>query len=224
MPWSISVWRSMPSFFPNTTNAPSVGSPRTSNWPSVSFKEADVHSAPFSIIAWSAGSSLTEISCPSLWKLPVGSYPLPVTVYCSPLLKMISAIVIWFSVNVPVLSLAMILVAPKVSTAERVLTNALCSAMIRMPRERVMVETAGIASGMAATARMIEICSISTKGWSVRRPAIRTVTAAKSAAIMIAFPNLSSSISKGVFALLFPVSISLIFPTSVFIPVAVTTA
>ncbi len=76
-----------------------------------------------------------------------------------------------------------------------------------MPFDKVIVSTAGIASGIAATAKIIAIWIISTKGLSVISPATSTATPAMKAATIIALLNLSNSISSGVFhRLLHPTS------------------
>ena len=136
---------------------------------------------------------------------------------------MILSTIIWFSVNVPVLSDAMIDVAPKVSTAESVLTKAWCLAIVCIPFDKVMVWTAGIASGIAATARITAICKISLGGLPLNKPIATTKAAATKATIIRALPNWSTSLSNGVCWSFSPDIISEMRPTSVFIPVPVTT-
>eukprot|EP00951_Prasinocladus_malaysianus_P000075 scaffold561_cov44-Prasinocladus_malaysianus.AAC.1 len=53
----------------------------------------------------------------------------------------------------PVLSEQMTVVQPRVSTLGRDRTMACCLAILRVPRARQVVTTAGRPSGMAATAR-----------------------------------------------------------------------
>ena len=60
-----------------------------------------------------------------------------------------------FSVSVPVLSVQMTVVLPKVSTAVSRRMMARCRAMRRTPRARIRVVTAGSPSGTAATAKLL---------------------------------------------------------------------
>ena len=69
--------------------------------------------------------------------------------------------VILLRVKVPVLSEQIIWVPPKVSTAGKVRTRALRSAIVWVPMDRIMVEMAGKPSGMAATAKEIDTKSMS---------------------------------------------------------------
>ncbi len=117
-----------------------------------------------------------------------------------PSFKKIRSAVIWFSVKVPVLSVQMTLVEPSVSTAGRLLTRALCSAMIFMPRDNEIVETAGIASGMAATARIKAVCSSPSRGCRVISPAASTAIPAAKATRISSLLNRPISWSSGVFS------------------------
>lgn len=65
---------------------------------------------------------------------------------------------IWFVVNVPVLSEQMTLVLPRVSTDGSERTMAFLRAIFFVPSARHVVMTAGRPSGMAATARATAIC------------------------------------------------------------------
>lgn len=64
---------------------------------------------------------------------------------------------IWFVVSVPVLSEQITEVQPRVSTEGRLRTMAFFFAILRVPRARQVVMTAGRPSGMAATARATAI-------------------------------------------------------------------
>ena len=64
----------------------------------------------------------------------------------------------------PVLSVQMKLTEPSVSTAGSRRTRALRRAMARAPRASIIVITAGRASGMAATARLSAVSSMSRRG------------------------------------------------------------
>ena len=72
-----------------------------------------------------------------------------------------------FCVSVPVLSEQMVLTEPSVSTAGRRRISALKSAMRRAPMASSTVTTAGSASGMAATARLMAVINM-VKGFSPR--------------------------------------------------------
>lgn len=64
---------------------------------------------------------------------------------------------IWFVVSVPVLSEQITEVQPRVSTEGRLRTMAFFFAILRVPRAKQVVMTAGKPSGMAATARATAI-------------------------------------------------------------------
>ncbi len=68
------------------------------------------------------------------------------------------------SVSVPVLSEQMTLTDPSVSTLGRRRTSAFTPTNRRAPRASKTVTTAGNASGMAATARLIAVSAISSSG------------------------------------------------------------
>ena len=67
------------------------------------------------------------------------------------------ATAIWLVVRVPVLSLQITVVQPRVSTDGRLRTMAFFLAILRVPRAKQVVTTAGRPSGMAATARATAI-------------------------------------------------------------------
>mmetsp|Transcript_958 Transcript_958/g.3662 ORF Transcript_958/g.3662 Transcript_958/m.3662 type:complete len:321 (-) Transcript_958:905-1867(-) len=119
----------------------------------------------------SAGRWTTEF-----WFLkmsPLGEYPLPFTTYSSsgiappavpspPKPEVVRTTtnfvtVIAFVVRVPVLSLQITEVHPRVSTEDNVRTIALRFAIFRVPNARQVVTTAGNPSGIAATARATAI-------------------------------------------------------------------
>ena len=70
---------------------------------------------------------------------------------------------ILFWVSVPVLSLQMMLVPPKVSTAESFFTITFCLAIFIIPLAKANVATMGKPSGIAATASAMEVCSMVKK-------------------------------------------------------------
>jgi len=75
-----------------------------------------------------------------------------------------------FCVSVPVLSEQITLTEPSVSTAGRRRISAWKSAMRRAPTASSTVTTAGSASGIAATARLMAVISITSTGSPHSRP------------------------------------------------------
>ena len=145
-----------------TSNAPSVGSPRTDHTPSRSCKMAPLHRTADSSKACRPGERSGRGSSPSM-KSPSGAYPSPrTTIVRSPAYRRVT--VISFLVRVPVLSVQMTVVAPRVSTAGNRRISACLSTMRVTPRASVMVTIAGRPSGMAATARLTAVRNISTSG------------------------------------------------------------
>ena len=109
-----------------------------------------------------------------------------------------SLTLIWFSVNVPVLSVHMNVHEPKVSTEDNLLTIALDLAIFCIPMAKVNVKTAGNPSGIAATARETAVMnpSIMSKSWkkSIKNTPIQT--AIDNAPIF--FPIESTFLASGV--------------------------
>jgi len=67
------------------------------------------------------------------------------------------------SVNVPVLSVQMVVTEPSVSTANKRLIRPLRLSIFRIPRTRMTVTAISKPSGTAAIARMMDVRSISKK-------------------------------------------------------------
>ena len=88
---------------------------------------------------------------------------------------MISRTVIWFMVSVPVLSELIAEVEPSVSTAGSVFMMAFFLAMATEPVERIVVTTAGSASGMDPTARATPMTKRSANASPWLKP-ITTIT------------------------------------------------
>ena len=86
--------------------------------------------------------------------------------------------VIWFIVNVPVLSEAMISVEPSVSTAGNLRTIELRLANVVVPIDKTIVTIAGKPSGIAATARATATISPLSGASPRTKTPIRKVTAA----------------------------------------------
>ncbi len=123
----------------NVTSASSVGSPTKE---SVLIDES-LHNNPISV-------SLETLVFPPLIS-PSNSYPLPVT-STTILLSKIRFTTILFWVRVPVLSLEITVVEPRVSTAFNSFTIAFFLAILRIPIDSTTVITVGNPSGIAATA------------------------------------------------------------------------
>ena len=154
--------------------------------------------------------------------LPVVEYPSPSTLKRRPTTTS-SRAVIWLSVRVPVLSEQIADVEPSVSTDRRRLTMAPCLARACVPNDSNVVTTAGRPVGMAAMARLIPTRKSVSKS-SPRISPITTInTSATPAMIVISTVSWSSCLVRGVFSCSTPLNIPEMCPTSVDIPVAVTT-
>ena len=127
------------------------------------------------------------------------------------------------SVSVPVLSEQIADVAPSVSTERSRFTIAPLAASACVPSESTVVTTAGSPVGIAATARLIPMMKSSSKSSPWISP--RTTTSASAAPAMIVSRTVSWSSWRvsGVFSCSTWLSIPEIRPTSVAIPVVVTT-
>ena len=139
----------MPRFSAAASNATSMGSPIPST------------SALCSSLCSLCSSSALLHNTPS-----VSSSSDNVSAFASVLRSSIPASVstetttILFSVSVPVLSVQITFVAPRVSTAERRLIRALLRAILHIPLARARVAMIGNPSGIAATARAIDVSII----------------------------------------------------------------
>ena len=167
---------SNPAFRPNTRRAPSVGSPRTVQSPSVSSRAASLHNMAIRAISASTGWSPGLTAASPIANDPEGSYPEPLTSTISPSRKRRRTVISFF-VRVPVLSVQITVVQPMVSTAGRRLTMAFFRAMRVVPMARAPVTTAGRDSGTAATARLIPQISISSQRWPRQTPRTEAPTA-----------------------------------------------
>ena len=101
-----------------------------------------------------------------LQRVPSSSIKLPAE-ECAltvPFGEVMFATVILFCVRVPVLSEHITPALPSVSTAGRCLIIARCIAIFLTPNASTIVTTAGSPSGIAATARLIDIMNISSGG------------------------------------------------------------
>ena len=135
-----------------------------------------------------------------------------------------SSTVIWFNVSVPVLSEQIISVLPNVSTAGNFLTNALRLAIFCVPKAKIIVTIAGNPSGMAATAKETDVNNISIQSCPPRNiPTPNITIQMKIIAIDNTLPNLFRFSFNGVLVSSACANILAILPTSVFIPVPVTT-
>ncbi len=127
-----------------------------------------------------------------------------------------------FSVSVPVLSVRITVVAPKVSTDDRLEMIALRAAIRHMPRARLSVATTGKPSGTAATANATPICTIAVISLPRRIPAPITRTASTSVNHGSRCPSTSRRFSSGETEESAVCTKWLIWPSSVSIPVVVT--
>ena len=123
----------------------------------------------------------------------------------------------------PVLSEQMTLAQPRVSTAARRFTMACCCAILETPIARVTAVTAGSPSGIAATASATAVNSTSLAGWPRAIPIANTAVTIPPAIIARLRESRSSCFWSGVFSLDVDRRRSANWPTSVSIPVAVTT-
>ena len=153
---------------------------------------------------------------------PVVEYPSP-SMLCRRPTVTSSRAVIWFRVSVPVLSEQMAEVEPRVSTDRSRLTMAPFSARARVPPESSMVTTAGRPVGMAATARLMPTRKSVSKSSPRTRPSTMIRTRAAAAMIVISTVIWSSCLVSGVFSCSTPLSMAEMWPTSLAMPVSVTT-
>ena len=212
-----------------TMRAPSVGSPCTSHRPSCSRMVALLtRSAAVRARRISRCTSPSTGPPPSVSSVPTGSYPVPPT--CTlPLAVTMRRTVISLRVSVPVLSDAMTVADPSVSTAARCRTMARRVAMRCTPSARTAVTTAGSPSGTAATASATPSMSTSNMPDSVRTPLSRMMVPIMIAAITTTTmpssrPTRSSSRCSGVGSSDVVFSRPAMRPISVAMAVCVTTA
>ncbi len=178
------------------TIAVSVGSPDgTPSW-----LTQFVHAAAI----WSSFSPLSE---------PAAILPEPSASSCTD---------IRFCVSVPVLSVHITLAPPSVSTAGSRRTMARCAAMRLTPMASVMVTTAGSPSGMAATARLMDIRSISSGFTCWKSPIIKITKHMISAPMPSFLPMAASLRCNGVCGADWLTIRRAILPTWVSIPVSTT--
>ena len=123
----------------------------------------------------------------------------------------------------PVLSEQIAEVEPSVSTDRSRFTIAPFAASACVPSESMVVTTAGRPVGIAAIARAMPITNRSSKSSPRISPKMITSASAAAAMIVIRTVSWSSWRVSGVFSCWTPASIPEICPTSVAIPVAVTT-
>ncbi len=142
--------------------------------------------------------------------------------YCLPGI-VISTAVIWFSVSVPVLSELIAEVEPSVSVERSRFTIAFAFASICVPYERIVVTTAGSPVGIAAIAKAIAAVNTVLKEFPRERFRATEMTRERPARTRICFVSLSSCRVSGVLASSSLCRRSEMCPTSVCMPVAVTT-
>ncbi len=122
----------------------------------------------------------------------------------------------------PVLSEQIADVAPSVSVERSRLTIALASASRRVPRERIVVTTAGRPVGIAAIANATATVKTSVKLWPRAMLSTIEVTSARPAIVTSCLVSFSSWIVSGDLDSSWRCSIPEMWPTSVAMPVEVT--
>ena len=125
-------------------------------------------------------------------------------------------------VSVPVLSELIAEVKPSVSTEDRSLTIALRLAKSTLPSDRIVCDTVGSASGMAAMASETALVNNASQAWPRARPSANITITVRPAADAIHSVSRLSSRSRGDCSVAVAASIPEIFPSSVPAPVAVT--
>jgi hypothetical protein len=135
-----------------------------------------------------------------------------------------STAVIWFSVSVPVLSELMADVEPSVSAERSRFTIAFACASIRVPSDRIAVTTAGRPVGIAEMANAIAAVNTTLNSLPRARFRMTEASSAMPAMTRIWLVSLLSWRVSGVALPLSAWSIREMCPTSVAMPVAVTTS
>lgn len=135
----------------------------------------------------------------------------------------ISVTVIWFWVSVPVLSEQITVVLPRVSMAFIFLTSTFFLYIVWTHSASVMVTTAGNHSGIAETARLIEVNNISSQGKCLNIPTTKIIAQIIKIIIPSCIHNVLSFFWSGVVPSSVSCTMVAIFPSSVCIHVSVTT-
>src|SRR3954454_5924256 len=199
----------------STTSAPSVGSPIIS--------PAAVTTASQARAMGSRNGSNATSPSPNTWVIvPSVPYPVPETPYRRPGIVSCTA-VIWLSVSVPVLSEQIADVAPSVSVERNRLTIALAPARSWVPRERMVVTTGGRPVGIAAIANATATVNTSVKLCPRAMFSTIETTSASAAIVTSCLVNRSNCTVNGDLDSSWPANMPEMWPTSVPIPVAVTT-
>ncbi len=178
-------------------------------------RDASFVSAPARSVAWTSGWRRSPTGG-SLWS------PLPTVMSSVPPGVQIRSTVILFWVRVPVLSDAMTVVEPSVSTDGSVRTMAFRWAIRETPTLRATVRTMGSDSGIDATASATDVRNMSERSLPSRMPATNTKLTAPSTMSPILRSSLWVSICSGPLPA-GPWTSALISPSSVRAPLAVTT-
>ena len=131
---------------------------------------------------------------------------------------------ILFCVRVPVLSDAITVLLPNVSTAGNFLIILFFLAILVIPIDSIMVTTVGNPSGIAATASPTDVIKISIAGIFLSKPITNTNEHIISAVMPNLFPTSPNLFWSGVSGDSSLIIIWAILPTFVFIPVSVATA
>jgi hypothetical protein len=134
-----------------------------------------------------------------------------------------STAVIWLRVSVPVLSEQIADVAPSVSVERSLLTIAFASASRRVPRERIVVTTAGSPVGIAAIAKATATVKTSVKLCPRAMLITSEATSARPAIVTSCLVSFPSCLVSGDLDSSWRSSMREMCPTSVAMPVSVTT-
>ena len=127
-------------------------------------------------------------------------------------------------VRVPVLSVRMTVVPPRVSAAMSLRTTPLRLAILSTPTARITVMDIGRPSGMAETAIATEVKNISSRGSPESTPTIKTASVRKPSNILRYTLNRIIAFCRGVFSFLVSARREAIFPNSVLASVRQTIA
>ena len=213
----------IPARIPATTRATSVASP-SQEYPCAFIRTvASLHSIPHRSAARRSGSSARGTRFPPWRTSPRGSNPSPSTSYSSPPANRTRTFISPF-VRVPVLSEQITVAAPSASTADSFRTRAFRRTIRWTPRARLIVTIAGRPSGIAATARLTAVRkSSSVFPGSSRNPTTKTSALIPRIITPSCFPRRASWRWRGVSVFSTCWTIPAIFPSWVFIPVAMTT-
>ncbi len=178
-------------------------------------------SAPANNKALSVGRPLTIHSSPFS-----SGFSIKASLHKDPIFKanslseaITSETLIFPSVKVPVLSVAIIEVLPRVSVEDNFLTNPCFFKILCIPIAKITVIATGNPSGIAATETATAVENISIISSPLIIPSKKIKTLITAMIVPIIKENLESFFCRGVFSSIVFLTISATFPISVLIPV-----